>query len=138
MYCSFTQNLILSTLVNKGFNVVKLYVTSADLRASLIIISSPPYKPPTREPLLLDAGFLADSVSDTSDSSVSESSPSLITTGSCLGGATNDTYMHEETQGLNIGHGKLQDFSKPLVRIQILLKNNYYEETTCSLKALQN
>ena len=69
-------------------------LTSADFRASLNIISSPPNKPPPK-PLLVVVVvvvvFLLDSASDASDSSLPESSPSFITTGSCLGGVANDT-----------------------------------------------
>lgn len=73
----------------------------------MIIISRPPNKPPPPppEPLPLDAVFLVDSVSEASESSLSESSPSLITTGSCLGGATNDTYTCQDMQELSMEKG---------------------------------
>lgn len=98
----FNGILLLISLANKRVSTVGFYFTSADFLASLIIISRPPNKPAPAEPWLLDAGFLAASVSDASDSSVSESSPSFITTGSCLGGAANDTYTFKDTRDKNI------------------------------------
>ena len=80
-------------MMMKSLHGIGNLLTSADFLASLIIISSPPNKPFPAF-LLLETFFFEDSASDRSDSE-SESSPSLMTTGSCLGGATNDTCENE-------------------------------------------